>query len=875
MRLPKWLRWRSEEELDEELQAHLDDAVQLNLDRGMSPEEARYAARRAVGNPTRIKERAREADPIFRFELIAKDLAYAWRGLRRNPGFTFAAVVSLALGIGANTAIFSFVDAIMLRPLPVPRPEEIVRVFAKTPESGYEQHVSNREYISFRDGNRSLAGLAVETLSPFSLKAGDQTVATYGHFVSGNIFSTLEIAPQLGRLLNPQDDAPGAAGISVVLSHRIWSETFHADPSLVGSTVRLNGQPATIVGILPPSYTGTDLLARPQVYVPMAMIPRLFPADEGVLTDPQRRSLNLIGRLKPGVSAQAALAEIETLASAMGVTYPETDTQRGAGLLLEQEARFAQSPDDSVFIVLLMGLVALVLLIACTNVANLLLSRASVRSREFAVRLSLGASRGRLIAQLLTESALLAALGGMAGLLIASWSASALSSIQLPIAIPFEFAVRLDNRTLLYAAAAMLASVFLSGLWPAIRSTRSELARRTRREAVRGRSRNVLMITQTALVAVILIAAGLFAQKFVVSSRANPGFRVDNVLIASFDPHLSGYNDDRTKQFYEELRRRAAALPGVRSVALASHVQLGPLDTAQDVAPGGLDASDARNRRNIMFNLVSAEFFSTMETPLLRGRTIGAQDTATTPVVAVVNQTMAKLMWPDGQAIGQRLQLLKFGKTAEVVGIAQDGDYDDVQETPQPYFYVAFSQHTQSRMSLMVHTAGDPAAVAPALRAEATRIAPDLPVHELQTMRTVFEGMGLLIPKLSAQLVGFMALIGLALGVTGLYAIVAFAVNQRTREFGIRMALGATAREILRNVLVSGMKIAGIGLAIGLAGAFAVAGYFAPLLTHVDTRDPVIFGGVAGLLLTVALAACWAPARRASLVDPAVTLRQE
>jgi predicted permease len=367
----------------------------------------------------------------------------------------------------------------------------------------------------------------------------------------------------------------------------------------------------------------------------------------------------------------------------------------------------------------------------------------------------------------------------------------------------------------------------------------------------------------------------LFAQVFVEASTANPGFRVDNVLVATFDPNLAGYDAARTRAFYEELHKRAGALAGVRSASLASHVQLGPLDTSQAVVNAELDASDPRNARTIMYNLVTPDFFGTMDTPVLRGRALDVRDTAAAPTVAVVNQTMAKLLWPGQEPVGRRIRLTKFGKTAEVVGVARDGDYDDLQEAPQPYFYLAFAQHPQSRMSLMLHTNGDPASMAPAVRAEAQRIAPDLPIHELMTMRRMFEGMGLLIPKLTAQLVSLMALIGLALGVTGLYAIVAFAVNQRTREFGIRMALGASAHTILQGVLVGGLRIAGTGLLIGLGGAFLIADYFAPLLAHVNPRDPVIFVGVAGVLLTVALAACWIPARRASLVDPAVTLRQE
>ena len=879
MRLPKWLRWRSNEELDEELQAHMEDAVQLNLDRGMSPEEAHYAARRVVGNPTQIKERAREADPLFKLELIAKDLHYAWRGLRRNPGFTFAAVLSLALGIGANTAIFSFVDGLMLRPIPVPRPQELVRIFGTTPKERFDKH-SYREFTTYRDQSHSLSGVVAEAISPFAIRVGKQSVATYGHYVSGNYFSVLEVRPLLGRAFSAEDDSPEAKTIAVVLSHRIWSASFGANPAIVGAAVRLNGQPATVIGVLPESYTGTDIIVRPQVYTTVAMVARIAPTDAEVLTNPQRRSLNIWGRLKPNVPAESAQAELTALAGALETAYPESNRARAVSLMPEIDSRFEQSRGDDAFLVLLLGLAALVLLVACTNVANLLLGRASVRTREFAIRMSVGASRGRLISQLLTESLLLAALGTGAGLLMAGWAAGALSAIQLPTEIPVVFAIRIDQRVLLYTIVASVVAVFLFGLWPAVAATRSQIAARARsgvgtakRRANWGR--NGLVIAQTALVAMLLIAAGLFAQSFVHVSNASPGYRVDNLLLASFDPALSGYDETRTRSFYAELLRKTSALPGVRSATLAGHVPQTPLSNAENVVREGLDPADARNRRLIQYNLVTPGFFNTMDTPVLRGRVLDSRDAATTPVTAVVNETMARQLWPNANPLGQRIRLLEFNQTAEVVGVARDGDYNDLQEIRQPYFYLAMMQHKPTRMTLMLHTASDPSAIAPAMRAEVQNIAPELPIRDVHSMRTVFEGMGLFIPRITAQLVSVMALIGPVIGLTGLYAVVAFIVNQRTREFGIRMSLGATPASILKGVLLSGFKVTAVGLAFGLAGALAITGYFEPLLSKVDPHDPVTFGSVAALLLTVALAACWVPARRASLVDPAVTLRQE
>jgi predicted permease len=875
MRLPKWFRWRSDEELDEELQAHLEDAVQLNLDRGMAPEEARFAARRVVGNPTRIKERAREADPFFKLDLIAKDLHYAWRGLRRNPGFTFAAVLSLALGIGANTAIFSFVDGLMLRPIPAPRAQELVRVFGTTQQERFDKH-SYREFTAYREQNRSLAGLAAETLSPFSIRVGKQSVASYGHFVSGNFFSTLEVEPFLGRTFVAEDDSPAAKTIAVVLSHRIWSASFAADPSVVGSAVRLNGQPAVVVGVLPDSYTGTDTMVRPQIYAPLAMIGKMFPEGADALTNPQRRSFNIWGRLKPGIAAESAQADLLTISRSLESFYPESNRARGVSLMPEIDSRFEQSQGNDVFLVLMLGMAGLVLLVACTNVVNLLLGRAQMRTREFAIRISVGASRARLVGQLLTESFLLALLGTAAGLLMASWVSSVLAAIQLPTEIPLEFALRIDSRVLLYTCGAAVVSVFAFGLWPALAATRSGLSARARSQSQRANwGRNGLVVSQTALVTMLLIAAGLVAQSFVRVSTASPGFRVDNVLLASFDPALSGYEEARTRGFYDSLLQNARSLPGVRSAVLASHVQLGPLSTSDNVVRDGLDTADSRNRREIMVNVVTPGFFGTMDTPVLRGRVLDSRDSATAPVAAVVNETMAAQLWPGADAIGKRIHLLKENKVAEVVGIAKDGDYDDLGEIHLPYFYLAMAQYKLTRMTLMLHTAGDPASVAPAMRAAVQSIAPDLPIHDVHSMRSVFNGFGLFIPRVTAQLVGVMAGIGLVIGLTGLYAVIAFVVNRRTREFGIRMALGATPRSILQGVLLSGFRVTAVGLVVGLAGALAITGYLEPLLAKVDPHDPVTFTGVSILLLAVALAACWVPARQASLVDPAVTLRQE
>lgn len=880
MKFPRWLRWRSFQELDQEIQVHLDLATRAGIERGLQPKEAHLAARREMGNRTRLLERAREADPLFRFESIARDLHYAVRNLRRRPGFTLAAILSLALGIGVNCTVFSFSDALLLQPLDVPHSDELVQVFSSTPRSPFGA-LSYQEYAAYRDGNRTLDGLMTESFRSLAIRSQENEQARLcpGNLVSGNYLSVLQTTPRLGRSFLPEEDSPSAKGVVTLVSYEIWQATFHSDPEIVGKAIELNGQPATVIGVLPEGFRGTGNFVRADFYVPLAAVARLFPSDK-LLTDPRERTLPAYGRLRRGVSARTAQADFATLTHQMEQAFPAVSRKRTAVVLPILAGRLATDPDDARLIFFLLSIAAAVLIVASLNVANLLLGRASARLREMTIRQSLGASRIRLIRQFLTESLLLAALGASAGMLL-SWSAvHYFASIPLSPDLPGFLPVRLDGRVLGYALLSAVAATLIAGLWPAIRATRIDLISPAKGEPEPRYSRsfggrNVLVATQIALATTLLVASALFAKSFFFASSADPGFRVENVLVMSFDPSAIGYTDEQTREFYQSLEERVGEIPGVRSAALGSHIPMGSNSQWNNVTAE--TGSDAHEPLSVMFSRVEPAYFPTMAVRIRDGRAFDEHDTAGAPAVAVVNEALAHRFWPDKNAVGQRVRL-GDGSTSsilQVVGIAENEKYQSAIDKFEPYLYLPYRQHPGGTMALFVYTAVDPLAAAPSVRAEVKAHQAEVPVLGFHTMKEIFEVHGLLSSRLMAQLVAGMGGIGLALSLLGVYAVMAFAVSRRMREIGIRMALGARAGSVLRQVLGSGAMVTLAGLAVGLAGAFSLTWYVSDFLIHVDPHDPVAFLGASLLLLAAALSACWVPARKASQVDPAITLRYE
>jgi predicted permease len=526
--------------------------------------------------------------------------------------------------------------------------------------------------------------------------------------------------------------------------------------------------------------------------------------------------------------------------------------------------------------VIILIVAAIVLVLACANVANLLLGRAGARMKEITIRQSMGAGRGRLIAQLLVEGAWLAALGAGLGLVLALGAIRYFASIQVAPDFASNFAARLDLRVLAYALAASILAVILSSLWPALRATRVDLVSPTKEAAPRRArlwGRNALVAVQTALAAMLLIAASLFVKSFALARAANPGFRVDDVLTASFDPSLVGYSEQRARAFYRDLLEQTRNLPGVLDATLGSHLPMGSDSQWDRVAPIG---SATTEPMSVKYDSVQPGYFAAMATDILQGRAFDNRDRSGATTVAIVNETLARRLWP-GDAIGRQIRF-GVGKRAvalEIVGIARDVKDHETVDPPAPYVYLPFPQQFRSTMTLFVHTAGDPIGFAPTLRREAQSLAADVPVYGVHTMRETFDAQGLLASRVMAQMVGATGVIGLLLGVAGLYAVGAFAVARGAREIGIRMALGATGASVLRKTLASGLKLAFAGGVFGIAGALALTRYLREFLDQVNPQDPAAFLGVSVLLLCLTLAACWIPARRASRVDPAITLRYE
>jgi predicted permease len=876
MKLPRWLRWRSENEFDEELSAHLELAVEAGIERGLTPEEARFSAVRAMGNVTRVKERARAADPLFRLETAARDVRHALRGLRRNPGFTAAGILSLALGIGVNCAIFSFVDGLLLRPLDVRHPEQIVDIGAAFPRG--PDRLSYREYAAYRDLTQTLSGLVAETNEYFAVQTtgNDQARIAFGDFVSGNYFSVFGVQPVMGRSFPPEEDSPAAKDVAGMLSYSSWQSRFHSDRGIVGRRIEVNGQPVVIIGVLPERFIGTNYFLRTELYLPLAASSRVLSRDH-YSADQDPTNLSAYGRLKPGVSANAAQAEFTILAKQIQAKFPDLDRERTATLVPDLTARLRADPDDAQLVYILLAIAGVVLFVACLNVANLLLERSSARVKEITIRQSVGATRGRLIGQMLTESVVLAVLGACGGVLLASWAIHFMATIRISPDFSSSIPARLDGRVTLYALSAAACAVLVSGIWPALRATRVDLispiknAVEPARRALR--ARNVLVAAQTALATMLLVSGALFVKSFILTSRANPGFRVENVLVVSFDPALGGYTDAKAQAFYKAVEERVNHLPGVVSAAMGSHLPMGTNSPFNDVAPGDGEGT----KTPVMFDRVEPGYFQTMAVPIVEGRVFDNSDKPDTPGVAIVNQELARRFWPNADAVGRRIWFRDGAgaRELEVVGVAGNGKYQSSIDHFEPYLYVLNRQFMNPQMTLFVHTAGDPAAMTSAIREAVTAVAPDVPMFEAHTMREIFDGHGLLPARLMALMVGAMGAIGMLLGVLGLYAVVAFAVTRRTREIGIRMALGATAKSILRRVLAFGLTVTGAGAAIGLAGAFTLTRYVAEFLDGVGPRDPAAFFGVPAVLVAAALAACWTPARRASRVDPAITLHYE
>ncbi|PYQ42206.1 MAG: permease [Acidobacteria bacterium] len=891
-----------ETDVIEELAQELEERHARAMREGRTDDEADALVSREVASESFSAEiRAALALPAARtapdaglaeygplFSGLREDLRYAARLLVKSPLFTLAAVASLGLGVGANTTIFSLVNEVLLHPLPVHEPSRLVSVFTTDAKNRERfQGFMATSYPNFRDYREQAAnvfsGAAATVFVPLSLTSGGTPEQVFGELVTGNYFDVLGVRAAVGQTFSftaAEDQQLGAHSV-VVLSDGLWKRRFGANPSIVGSAIELNRQRYTVLGVAAPRFRGVNALGGPALWLPVSARNQVLTGFVAENFD-QRRALlfNVLARLKPGVTARQADAALSTIAAGLEKAHPQDNDSRSATLtpLTGLNPEFRR--DVSLAGAVLMGVVALVLLIACANVANLLLARAAGRRREIAIRISLGASRGRLIRQLLTESALLGLLAGVAGLVIARVSQDVLWSLRPPFLQADDLDLGLSRTVLAFTMLVSLFTGLLFGLVPALQLSRPQLVDhlkdRTNRPSGYGHLfalRNVLVMAQVALSLVTLVGAGLFLRSLQNAQRTDPGFETTHLMLLSFDTGAEGYSGESSVAFERSVLDRVQALPMVKGAVLAS-TGLFNGGLSRTVFPEGVDPNDRRNGRLTPLNQVGPGYFETVGIPIVRGRALTDADRAETPMAAVVNETMARRLWPDQEAVGKRFRCFGQAWIIEVVGVARDAKYVTIGEDPQPFFYLPLSQHPAAAVTLHVRTAGDPAAAVGTVRAQVQSLDARMPITNVQTIRELFD-QALWAPRMSASLLGAFAALALLLAAIGVHGVVSYSVAERTQEFGIRMAMGARPVDMLKMVMRQTMLTAAIGAGIALFVAYAVTRGLGNLLIGVPAGDPVTFAGTLAVILAAALAASAWPAWRASRIDPLVALRYD
>jgi predicted permease len=821
---------------------------------------------------------------------LLQDLKYGARLLTKAPGFTVIAALSLALGIGANTTIFTLINAVLLNPLPVEDPSQLVSVWTTDERNqggqlGFLQ-LSPANYKDLRDKNEVFSGLAAHQGVPLNVAVnGGEPQQVFGEIATGNYFSLLGARPVIGRTFSPDEDKNPGERLVAVLGYGEWQKRFGGDPSVVGRTMTINGQSFAIIGVMPKGFKGTNAIGAPALWVPYMTYPVTTNGFFLELIRPDgRRGLvfNVTGRLKPGVSVQQAEANLKTIARQLAQEYPNENGGRGVTLVPLAQATVNPGFRNNLVMAggLLMTIVGLVLLIACANVANLLLARAAVRQKEIAVRLSLGASRRRLIMQLLTEGTLLALIGGIAGLLLAYWAQGVLWSFRPPFLQADAVDLHPDLRVLLFTIGVSIVTGIVFGLAPAVQASRPDLVVELKEKtgAPSGSNRlfslrNLLVAAQIALSLIALIGAGLFLRSLQHAQRINPGFDAEHLAVMSFDLGAQGYTEERGRQFEQRVLERAASVPGVQAAAVGSTVPLFQGGFARTVFLEGQDTSDRRAGKLVQISVVSARYLETLGIPLMRGRALSNLDQPNTPISVVINETMAKRFWPEQDAIGKRFKFFGQQNFNQVVGIANDSKYNFIGEEPTPFIYQATTQVYQPQWSLFVKAAR-PDAVLGTVRGEVQQLDRNLPLTGVFTLTEIFD-QSLWAPRMGASLLAVFAGLSLILAVIGIYGVMAYSVNQRRRELGIRMALGASQSDVLRLVVRQGLRLTTIGVIVGLAASFAASRLIATMLFDVSPTDVVTFVTVPMMLALAALMASYIPARRATRIDPMVALRDE
>ncbi len=815
-------------------------------------------------------------------DTILQDLRYGIRMLMKSPLFTTIAVLTLALGIGANTAIFSMVDSFLLRPLPVRAPYQLTVLTLEQNSKELQTEFSVADFDDIRNQTSNVFSEMMGYqfgLDGLSVNGKPDRILT--NYVTGNYFQTLGLTPFLGRFTLPSEGKTPGADPVLVLSYSYWQTRFGADANVVGQKALIDGQPVTIIGVAPKGFRGMHSLLEAQGYLPFGMLSiEAYPSD--FMTNRNSRNLNVVARLKPGVSLQQAQAALNVVAQRLSQQYPESDKGLALGVFSERLSRPEPSRDNPLpkISALFLVLAALVLVLACVNVANILLVRATVRQREMAIRAALGAARSRLIRQLLTESLLLGILGGAAGILLGMWASGLVSSINLKTQLPVRLEFGFDWRVFGYAFAAALFTGIVVGIVPALRASRRSLSETLHQggrsvSSGRNRLRSALVVVQVGGSLMLLIVAALFTRSLQQAQRMNLGFDPANVLNVTMDPNEIGYNELQARAFYKELLQRLRALPGVQSASLAFSVPLGYYANGDTLQIEGYQPPPGQPPPSVLFNTVSTDYFKTLRVPMVSGRTFTDADDQKAQYVAIVNQTMAERFWPHQDPIGRQFKMASDTKhSVQVVGVAHDS-VTRGRKIPE-YFYVPLAQNFSSIATLQVRTAAAPEGMIAAVQKEIAALAPDLPVFDVQTMtQGLYTANGFLRFQLGAAMTGALGALGLILAIVGVYGVISYTASQRTHEIGIRVALGAQPADILKLIFGQGLLIVGIGVVVGLVAASAIARLVGNFLVGVKSTDPLTYAAVSIMLVTVALLACYVPSRRAMRVDPMQALRHE
>jgi putative ABC transport system permease protein len=883
-RVANAFRPRLDREIDEELEFHLAERTRDLIAAGRSPETARQEAARRLGNRLTIRERVRDSNVIVELERVLQDLRNGARGFVRDRGLGAVAILSIAIGTGANVAIFSVTDTLLLRPLPIAQPDSVLAVGSRlrTPNGHEDIVMSYADYLDFRERSRTFAGTMAQRYEfvAFGKSATDSNHVRVASFVTDNFFSVLGVNLALGRAFTPAEASQSAPEAVVVLSDAFWRAEFQCDPSVVGSSMRIAGRPFTIVGVAPTSFLGLLAFRRESFFLPVGMLPRLIDVQHSNVLDARdARVFTVKARLAPGETVERAQVELDQIGRQLTLEHPDPYADRALIAESDFQFRFGPSRLMSSMLVLTAVLSMAVLCVACANVASLLAGRAPARAREMALRLAVGASRVRLVRQLMTESLALAAVGGLAGLIVARLGISLLRGIQIPSDVISAPELQLDERALLFSIAVVVTTAFMAGLVPALHATRVNLAtslksgdRGSTRDTRRGRV--VLVAIQLAL-SVVLVTVSAFTFRFFQSAvTTGPGFRVSKIAKLTVDAGQARSAPRDAGQFFAEVLERVRALPGVQSASVVAAMPMAS-SWRELIAPADRDMT-GEEPLSARVNSVDPRYFDTIAIDLTKGRRFTTDDDASARPVAIVNETLADQFWPGRNPVGQSVRVLETPSTAvEVVGVVKTTTYHIIGEAPEPAIYFPYRQRPRAQMTVLAATNGESAALVEPLRQTIANLDRDVPIFDADTIEHWYAvgSTGTLLSVV--RLIGALGVMGLALSSIGLYGLVAYGVSRRTREFGIRMATGASPGRIVTMVVRQGTPPAWIGLTSGLVLSIVATRSLSALVPVRVDADTRLHLTVIPLLITVALLAAVVPALRAGRVDPTTALRDE